>query len=617
MVRLDVYPGVNFGTATASATGEGCCAAGVEQLISITNDTSFPTANLVKGAGISTSGLFHYPATITDGATTWEVASFDAGGPFSGKTTAAVVNRLPNGGGVREQLVFFISWGAIWSPTSNLLQHAYIHFLTRGLYAGFRRIYLSTQIDDVHLYTGLYSPNNTDFRISAPDLDFHAAWQADINTRLPAGSNYFVELGHNGNGNIENATARSGNNNDGLCPDNLLIQYGDQIATPLEFQKPLGTGTDQWPTTPTEFSSSLECMKLDPLFTWFLTSSNLNSYAHISHTYTHLSLNNATYSDVAKEIKFNIAWLAKSGISSASRFSNGLIPPAITGLHNGDAIKAWMDNGIKYVVGDNTRPVLMNQQNAFWPLTSTVEANGYAGLEIIPRWATTIFYNCDLPACTLLEWINTSAGSGDFNNLLLNAKTVNTLHLLGLHWDPFMFHQANLRSDVPQLTINGITKTYSLLTAWTEVIVAEMTRLTTWPLVTKKHDDIGAEFVARRTRDQCGYQLAWNYGPDGSTIAGATISSASACGSPVPVTFPGPVTSTNGGTAEQVSLFFLSRVSFESFSWFFWVWDRISLYPGNLLFLGFWFFLRSYFDSLEKDRACADSYFSNSSDLTP
>ena len=132
-----------------------------------------------------------------------------------------------------------------------------------------------------------------------------------------------------------------------------------------------------------------------------------------------------------------------------------------------------------------------------------------------------------------------------------------------------MFHQANLRSDVPQLTINGITKTYSLLTAWTEVIVAEMTRLTTWPLVTKKHDDIGAEFVARRTRDQCGYQLAWNYGPDGSTIAGATISSASACGSPVPVTFPGPVTSTNGGTSEQVSLFFLSRVSFESFSWFF------------------------------------------------
>lgn len=50
------------------------------------------------------------------------------------------------------------------------------------------------------------------------------------------------------------------------------------------------------------------------------------------------------------------------GISAASKFSaSGLIPPAITGLHNGDAIKAFMDNGITSVVGDNTRPVLKNQ----------------------------------------------------------------------------------------------------------------------------------------------------------------------------------------------------------------------------------------------------------------
>jgi hypothetical protein len=50
-----------------------------------------------------------------------------------------------------------------------------------------------------------------------------------------------------------------------------------------------------------------------------------------------------------------------SGISSARYYSpNGLIPPAITGMHNADAIKAWMDNGIKYVVGDNTRTPLVN-----------------------------------------------------------------------------------------------------------------------------------------------------------------------------------------------------------------------------------------------------------------
>jgi hypothetical protein len=82
----------------------------------------------------------------------------------------------------------------------------------------------------------------------------------------------------------------------------------------------------------------------------------------ILFSFAHESLNNATYSDANREIFFNKQWMSQVGIASASKFSpNGLIPPAITGLHNGDAIKAFMDNGITAVVGDNTRPVLKNQ----------------------------------------------------------------------------------------------------------------------------------------------------------------------------------------------------------------------------------------------------------------
>jgi len=54
-------------------------------------------------------------------------------------------------------------------------------------------------------------------------------------------------------------------------------------------------------------------------------------------------------------------WLTQVGIAAASKFSpNGLVPPAITGLRNGDALKAWYDNGITNAVGDNTRPGLLN-----------------------------------------------------------------------------------------------------------------------------------------------------------------------------------------------------------------------------------------------------------------
>jgi hypothetical protein len=51
----------------------------------------------------------------------------------------------------------------------------------------------------MHLSTGLYSPANTDFRIRPADLAAHASWTSAINTRLPAGSHYFMEIGHNGN----------------------------------------------------------------------------------------------------------------------------------------------------------------------------------------------------------------------------------------------------------------------------------------------------------------------------------------------------------------------------------------------------------------------------------
>lgn len=150
-----------------------------------------------------------------------------------------------------------------------------------------------------------------------------------------------------------------------------------------------------------------------------------------------MDLTNGTYSDTAKEISFNRAWLKQVGLDAAKRFStNGLIPPAITGLHNADVIKAWMDNGIANVVGDNTRPLLRNTQSTFWPLNTTVAGNGYAGLNVVPRWATLIYYNCDLPACTTQEWIDTSAGQGTFTDLLNNARDTAIRNLFGLHWDP-------------------------------------------------------------------------------------------------------------------------------------------------------------------------------------
>lgn len=493
---------------------------------------------------MSTKGLWHVPARIVDTANTTEVASFEPAGSFSSKTTAAVINRFDGG---REQWVWFTSTAPEWSATSRYLAHAHIAWMTRGLFVGKRKVHLSAQIDDVNLITELYQPQSSSFKCRAGDLDAHVVWQRDLNSRLPAGSSFWLELGHNGNGNIINATADPASA--ASCNPNYAVDYPPVPDIDPFFKKPPGSGVDLWPAEFQRYPWSLQCTQLDALGRWFTNRDNLNAFGHISHTFTHEELNNATYADASREIAFNQAWLKQVGIDQAARFSpRGIIPPAITGLHNADAIRAWTDNGIVNVVGDNTRPILRNNMSAYWPLATTVATNGATGITIIPRYATTIYYNCDLPACTLQEWKDTSGGSGDFYSLLDDARAVNTRYLLGLQADPYMFHQANLRqTDGDTITVGSKTAKMSLVMAWVETVTQEMTRLTNWPIVTLKHDDVAAYFVDRQTLDGCQPRSSLTYSDDGRTITAVTVTAnGNTCSVPVPVTLPSGSVSSSG-----------------------------------------------------------------------
>jgi len=542
MVRLDVYPSADTGTTT---TG-GCCGSTQEQLVSITNSTGFPTAGLKLNAGLSTLGLYHYPATITNSSIAWAFASFAPTTGFTSTTVAGVINQI----GARQQMVFFTSFATDWSATSNFLQHAWIHWVTRGVYQGYRRINFGTQIDDMFLESDIYYPANNTFRIRTADLKQHATWTTTINSKLSTGSKYFVEIGHNGNGNIEAGTAADTKD---VCGDGA-IEYDSQADTALEFKKPLGTGANIWPSTAKNYSYSLACAKLDSLYSFFSTASTRDAFAHISHTFTHESEDNATYSDIYKEISWNQAWLKQVSLSSATNFSpKSIIPPAITGLHNGDALQAWWDNGITACVGDNTRPVLMNSQNEHWPYITTVASDGFAGMQVNPRWATNIYYNCDSAECTVKEWTDTSAGAtGNITTLLDIERAANSRHLLGLHHDPFMFHQANLRySDVTNTIVNGASQKYSLLQMWVETVLTEVTRLVNWPIITLKSDDITAAFSSRMARDNCAPAMSYTLSSDAKSIVGVVVSTTNSCSVPIPVTVPGPITNT-GYTTEQI-----------------------------------------------------------------
>lgn len=504
-----------------------------------------------RNAGVSTSGLYHVPGAIAEPSTTWQIASFGAGGAFKTATVAAVVNNFAG----REQMVFFLPLATFWSQTSNFLQHAYVHWVTRGLFLGKRKTHLNMQVDDLQLSTELYYPKGKTFKISTKDLDNHITWMRDINSRLPSGSNIMLELGHNGNGDLIAACALP--NAERICDPAEAVDFPGPDTTELEFKKPLGTGVDIYPEGYEQFNWTKTCCQSDNFAAWFTKASNLNAYAHVSHTFSHMELNNATFHDATRDIYFNQAWLKTMGIDKANRFSpKGLIPPAITGMHNGDAIRAWLTNGITAVVGDNTRPVLRNQDSIFWPLTSTVESNGYAGMTIIPRFSTAIYYNCDTPECTSLEWKDTSAGSGEWKDLLKMSRDENTRYLLRLQADPYMFHQANMRqNDLPSMTVGSKTGKLSILMAWAETVLQEMTRLTTWPITSLKHDDVAKYFLDRKTLDDCKPKLSYVYNSAGKAITGVKVEtdSSNSCSVPVPVTVPkGSTTSSGSKTSDKV-----------------------------------------------------------------
>lgn len=44
------------------------------------------------------------------------------------------------------------------------------------------------------------------------------------------------------------------------------------------------------------------------------------------------------------------------------------------------------------------------QVNEHWPLISTVKSNGFAGIQITPRWASNIYYNVSSePPCIVVD----------------------------------------------------------------------------------------------------------------------------------------------------------------------------------------------------------------------
>ncbi|KAJ6263087.1 hypothetical protein Dda_1646 [Drechslerella dactyloides] len=564
MVRLNAYPmSSEFG---AESLG-GCCNSGEEgqnvTIVASAAASRFATAGL-KSVPVNLAGLWHNPAKITDtnSTQTTEFLQFSPNSEFADTTTGGVINTYPGG---RSQMVFFVAF-ATWSATSTYLNHIWIHWATRGVYNGYRRARLSTQVDDVLLETDAWD-TKTPYRTTVEDMNTHALWVADINKRLAStnpGSNYFVELGLNGNGSLFQAKALDPNGQ--KCNYNPTVYTRFPDITPPDFQKHLGKGTDIWPPVTNFTAYPPECFKLDPLAAWLSTAAPAQTaFSYVSHTFTHLNLNSATYNDTYKEVNWNLQYFNLIGLDKNSILSTkSVITPAVTGLRNGDALQAMWDNGVWNAVGDNTRPDLRNPNSFWWPMMTTVADNGFGGFQITPRLATRIYFNCDTTMCVVAEWLAPIYGQsvpppeaqGSIDDILLLERESTLNHILSLMNDPFEFHQMNMRTSitnsvsVPGTSLSG---PYSLLQLWTETQVAEYSRLVDWPLITLKQDDLATSFKNRYLRDQCNASIRQAVNNGEVTAVIVTADPNNSCEAEIPVTIPGGIKETGSNVRiEQI-----------------------------------------------------------------
>jgi len=329
-----------------------------------------------------------------------------------------------------------------------------VHWVTNGLFLGERHAYLGGQIDDLFLASDLYTGGT--YRITDADLETFYGWQQGRRAR-PSTAALRFEFALNGAG----ATTK-----------------GDLLTA--------------------------KALEIGSAFGW------------INHTYDHADLTGSTYAATYDEVDRNNLIIAALGLEPYSRLN--LVTPNVSGLMNPNALNAFFQLGVRYLVSDTSVvgyknvPYNQGQTNPLEP-----------GLLMIPRRPTNLFYNVSTPDQWVAEY-NAIYFAFWQRNLAYDEildKESDTLlgYLLTWQSDPLMFHQADCRD---------YGTGHSLLGDLMDRVLAKYDALVKLPILSPTMDELGGRQQARMTYDAASPALT--IGP------GAFVTLRAAAAARVPVT---------------------------------------------------------------------------------
>jgi hypothetical protein len=420
-----------------------------------------------------------------------------------------------------------------------LLGYGVVNWVTRGIFLGERKIYLSAQPDDVFIPDDLWDPvskttplNNAAFRHrnNATDYNSLVAWQTALQANSQTAA-FSLELPFNG---VGYNTVDAGYLNQGETVDTLSPAVRD----------------------------------------------NPNAFRWINHTWDHTSLDpgGAALNVTTMKQKFQLNHDLATGLSGTppvmfSQYNkNAFVQPDISGLENPVFWQAAQEFGFRYILMDTSktydfRPAIspIAPNTGFYSSRDTF-VPGNPRILIIPRYPTNLYYNVSTPA----EWVSeynhffgaagvvppppgqTSWFGGDstYEQILDRESEVLLRYMLKYNANSWMFHAANLRD----YDGTGPNKK-SLLSDLLDAVTAKYRAMYSLPVRSPSQSGIGQIMAARMA-----YNKAITGGLKGRVVfgAGASIELTNPGSTPVTV----PVTGVNiGGTlygGQPISTFSLA-----------------------------------------------------------
>ena len=414
--------------------------AAVDARLTAAGQTFFRRVN--ADAVIPYRGAWGYRAAIADPATTTALVVADGGGVLVALRTA------PDG---RETLVSTADSNP-YATHGLVLEYDMLRWLTRGLFVGKKRAYLSAQIDDVFLDNDMWvvgegNEGTTQLRITGADLDAFVRWQTARQATLPPGSTFITDMAFNGAGTQVSHYA-----------DTSLLRVARRAGRKL---------------------------------------------AWLNHTWDHENMDAMGTADARAEVAQNCE-LARTLLLPGFRCTE-LVSPEVSGLTNPAALRGMLAAGVRYTVSDTSvteevRPGYPGDNPSFnVGRFNPIDARMYH----VPRHPTSIYYDVATPEAEADEYnsIYRDYFGRDltYDEVIDNDSAFGLFYLLQGDIDPLMFHQANLARYV-----DGDGRTRSLYADWVDAVLGKFLALTSVPVLTVRLADTGVAMKQRGELDACG-----------------------------------------------------------------------------------------------------------------